>query len=108
MSNDEPLPYGLARSVITRIVGVFSAVPEIDQVLLYGSRAKGNFRDGSDIDLVVRSSSLTHSQLLSLETQLDDLLLPYCIDLSLLHEISNNDLLEHIQRVGVVLYEKGA
>lgn len=81
-------------------------MPEIAQVILYGSRAKGNFQNGSDIDLVIKGESVSHSQLLALENRLDDLLLPYSMDLSLLHEIGNPELIGHIQRVGVVLYEK--
>lgn len=106
MPSDELVRYGLPESTIAKIVAQFAAMPEIEQVILYGSRAKGNFRKGSDIDLVIRGESVTHSQLLSLENRLDDLLLPYCIDLSLLHQIDNSDLIDHIQRVGVVLYEK--
>jgi len=106
MPTDEPLRYGLPENTIASIVALFEVVPEIKQVILYGSRAKGNFQNGSDIDLVIKGGSVSHSQLLSLENRLDDLLLPYSIDLSLLHQISNLDLLDHIQRVGVVLYEK--
>ena len=106
MQTDEPVRCGLTESTIARITTQFTAVPEIEQVILYGSRAKGNFQKGSDIDLVIKGELVSHSQLLSLENRLDDLLLPYSIDLSLLHEISNPDLIDHIQRVGVILYEK--
>jgi len=106
MLTDEPSRYGLPESAIAKIITLFSAVPEIEQVILYGSRAKGNFQNGSDIDLVINGEMVSHSQLLSLENRLDDLLLPYSIDLSLLHQISNLDLLAHIQRVGIVLYQK--
>jgi len=106
MLTDEPSRYGLPESTITKINAMFAAVPEIEQVILYGSRAKGNFQNGSDIDLVIKGESLSHSQLLSLENRLEDLLLPYSIDLSLLHQINNPDLLDHIQRVGITLYEK--
>ena len=108
MPTDEPLRHGLPESVIARIIAVFAAVPEIEQVILYGSRAKGNFKNGSDIDLVIRGEAVSHNNLLSMEHQLDDLLLPYSIDLSLLHQITDADLLGHINRVGVVLYEKRA
>lgn len=98
--------YGLKESTIARINGVFAAVPEIEQVILYGSRAMGTYRNGSDIDLTIRGETVTHSQLLRIENQLDDLLLPYTIDLSLLHRIDNQDLLDHIKRVGIVFYER--
>jgi predicted nucleotidyltransferase len=100
--------FGLKENAIAAINGVFAACPQIERVILYGSRAKGTFRAGSDIDLTIVGDEVTHGQLLRLANQLDDLLLPYKIDLSLLRQIENPDLLEHIQRVGVVFYEKKA
>jgi predicted nucleotidyltransferase len=105
MPTDEASRFGLNESVLARIISAFAAVPEIEQVILYGSRAKGTNKNGSDIDLAVRGELVSHSQMLTLENQLDDLLLPYGIDLSLLHQISNPDLLEHISRFGTLLYE---
>ena len=99
---------GLNEKTVHKINTVFSDYPEIEQVILYGSRAKGTYRDGSDIDLTVVGEGVTHSQQLRMENRLDDLLLPYKIDLSLMHEIQNNELLDHIRRVGVVFYEKAA
>lgn len=75
-------------------------------MILYGSRAKGAYRDGSDIDLTIVGDTITQSLLLRITNELDDLLLPYKIDLSLLHQIEDKALLEHIKRVGVVFYEK--
>jgi len=97
--------FGLKESTIDRINSVFAGYPEISQVILYGSRAMGNCRNGSDIDLTI-VGGVTHSTQLRIENKLDDLLLPYKIDLSLMHEIDNADLLDHIKRVGVVFYEK--
>lgn len=85
---------------------MFSAHPHIEQVILYGSRAKGNYRNGSDIDLTIKGEAVTLSQLLKIENELDDLLLPYKIDLSLLHQINDPDLIDHIRRLGIVFYEK--
>lgn len=100
------LRFGLKESAIAEMNGVFTACPEVERVILYGSRAMGRQRNGSDIDLTIVGDGVTHSQLLRIANQLDDLLLPYKIDLSLLRQIENPDLLEHIQRVGVVLFER--
>ena len=88
---------------IEKIVSVFAQHPEIEKAILYGSRAIGNFRNGSDIDLVL-VGDVVFSTLLKIESQLDDLLLPYKIDLSVLHKIENKDLIEHINRVGKDFY----
>ncbi len=97
--------FGLKPKHIDAINQCFAQYPQIEQVIIYGSRAKGNYKIGSDIDLTIEGD-LDYNSLLKLENQLDDLLLPYKIDLSLKHKITNPDLLEHIERVGKVFYEK--
>lgn len=98
--------YGLKSTDITAMHGVFARHPQVEQVLLYGSRAKGNYRPGSDIDLTLKGPQLDLGIRFRIETELDDLLLPYQMDLSLLAHIKNEELLEHIERVGVVFYAK--
>ena len=98
--------YGLTDVTITRINEVFAHWQDVERVILYGSRAKGSFRAGSDIDLTIVGDSVVQSHLLKIANELDDLLLPYKIDLSLLRQIEDNDLLEHIKRVGVVFYAR--
>lgn len=102
MSTITEIETGLSNETIDVIKNVFKKYPEIEEVILYGSRAKGDFRKGSDIDLILKGSSLTLSTLYNIENALDDLLLPYKIDLSIFHKINNKDLLDHIKRVGVV------
>jgi predicted nucleotidyltransferase len=97
---------GLTKECLEHLRRVFSQWPQIEKVIVYGSRAKGNFRDNSDIDLTL-VGDLTISDLLAIENALDDLLLIYKIDLSILRDIENKNLLEHIQRVGKVFYERG-
>ncbi|WP_298438887.1 nucleotidyltransferase domain-containing protein [Geobacter sp.] len=61
MAPDKDEPFGLKRSTVGKITGVFAAVPEIEEVILYGSRAKGNYRKGSDIDLTIKGKGVPHS-----------------------------------------------
>ncbi|HBI22347.1 MAG TPA: hypothetical protein DDY37_07190 [Legionella sp.] len=100
----DPLLFGLKESTINQIKEVFSSYPGIEKAVIYGSRAKGNYRNGSDIDITLLGESLTYEQLNRIETQLDDLMLVYSIDLSLFKYIDAPDLIEHINRVGQVLY----
>lgn len=95
---------GLSSATITALQQVFSQHTEVEQALLYGSRAKGNFRKGSDIDLTLLGEKLDYHMLSRIETEIDDLLLPYSIDLSLFRQIDNPDLLDHIRRVGLIFY----
>jgi predicted nucleotidyltransferase len=100
------MKYGLKESYIQQIQSIFAEYSAIEKVILYGSRAKGNYRKGSDIDLTLVGQTLDFNLLLKIENKLDDLLLPYNIDLSILHKIENLDLIEHIERVGLIFYKK--
>jgi predicted nucleotidyltransferase len=95
---------GLAQTVVDRINSVFALFPSIEKVILYGSRAKGNYHPGSDIDLAIVGPDVTEEQILKLEDLLDDLLLPYTIDLCRFESIRNHDLIQHINRVGIPFY----
>jgi predicted nucleotidyltransferase len=97
--------YGLPEQVVQAIQLVLSQYPQVRSAVLYGSRAKGNFREGSDIDLTLKTDpSADTTLLLQIENQLDELNTPYQFDLSLFHHITNPALIEHISRVGVNVY----
>lgn len=100
--------FGLPQAAVEKLCGVFRDWPQVERVVLYGSRAKGSYRPGSDIDLTLEGSGLSLEQLLAIENQLDELLLPWMIDLSIRDRIDNPALLEHIARVGVPFYERSA
>jgi len=68
--------------------------------LITGSRAKGNYRKGSDIDLSLVAPTVGVSDLLKIENEIEELLLPYKVDLSLFHLIENKELVDHIKRIG--------
>ncbi|AEG02796.1 nucleotidyltransferase domain-containing protein [Methylomonas methanica] len=95
---------GLNSATVKALQQVFSQHGEVERVLLYGSRAKGTFRNGSDIDLTLLGDNLDYGLLNRIETEIDDLLLPYTVDLSLFQQIDNPDLIDHIRRVGLIFY----
>ena len=102
------MKYGLPISTLQKIYGVLSRHPQVERAILYGSRAKGNYKRGSDIDLTLSGrADLTMGVLYKIMDELDDLLLPYTIDLSLYSNIDDPDVSAHIQRVGVTFYQKG-
>ncbi len=78
---------------------------DVDAVWLFGSRAMGRERPGSDIDLCVDAADLSHADRLRLMAAIDDLLLPWTVDLALRHELPP-DLLSHVQRVGRCLWTR--
>jgi uncharacterized protein len=101
--------FGLKPETVAQIRSVFVRHPEIDQTILYGSRAKGNYKHGSDIDLtLIGGETLSADTLYRIAHELDDLLLPYSFDLSLHAHLQNPDILDHIRRVGVPFYVKSS
>lgn len=100
------MKYGLKDVLIENIKSIFSQHSAIEKVILYGSRAMGNYKPGSDIDLTLIGSQLDNSKLNKIANELDDLLSPYTFDLSIYHCITNEDLIEHIKRVGIIFYSK--
>ena len=101
---NEYLKFGLNQNTLDKIYSVIERFPEIDEALIYGSRAKGDYKEGSDIDLTLIGNGLDHDLLLTLMVELDTLMLPYKIDLSILSQIKNNDLIKHIETVGQRIY----
>lgn len=95
---------GLPQAAWAALQQVLASEPLVQQALLFGSRAKGTHRPGSDIDLCLIAPSLPPHELWRLDQRIDALLLPWKVDLVLHHTIDNPDLLAHIQRVGVPFY----
>ena len=100
------MKFGLTEETIQQINRVFEQYPSIEMVLIYGSRAKGNHKVGSDIDLTLMDSTISHQNFLKICSQLDELPIPYMIDLSIFSHIENPDLRDHIQRIGKTFYTR--
>ena len=99
------MKYGLPDRTLDTLNSIFRKYPGIQQVILYGSRAKGYYRDGSDIDLSLKTGeTFSFSHLLRIAGDFDDSDMPYLVDVSIYGDISNPDLKSHIDRVGKVLY----
>ncbi|MEL7510846.1 MAG: nucleotidyltransferase domain-containing protein [Cyanobacteria bacterium J06554_3] len=106
--NTPPIQFGLKRHIIQQIVSVLKQHPEIESAILYGSRAMGNFRPGSDIDLTLTGDALNYRTVARVENEIDDLLLPYLFDISIFSHIENPNVVDHIQRVGITFYQRAA
>ena len=100
------MKFGLSENTIDKINNLFVKYPQIEEVILYGSRAKGNYKNGSDIDIVLKGKNMDQSFLYKLANEIDDLMLPYSFDISLYDSITNKELLDHINRVGKVFFNR--
>lgn len=98
--------YGLEAEDVKRIISVIASFPEVEKAILYGSRAKGNYREGSDIDICLVGGRLNLSVMNAISQSIYDLGLPYLFDTAIYHQVSNPDLLEHINRVGIILFDR--
>ena len=101
-----PSEAGLGAQVVRLIQECLRAHPEVAVAWLYGSRAKGNFKRGSDIDLAIDGDRLDDRLLATIHEELYALPIPYTVDLSRLSAIRNPKLVEHIRRVGRCFYRK--
>jgi len=100
------MQFGLSAQTIDRINSVFARHPEVEKAVLYGSRAKGTYKPGSDIDLTLYGNEISLKQKNRILDELEELDLPYSIDLSVFSQLSHVQLRDHIERVGVVFYAR--
>ncbi|MBQ5404611.1 MAG: nucleotidyltransferase domain-containing protein [Bacteroidales bacterium] len=100
------MKFGLSDKVIEEIQDVFRRHIEVEKVLIFGSRAKGNYRAGSDIDLAVIGNNIDYRLILKIGCEIDTLELLYGIDLLDYQSKKNTPIGEHIDRVGQIFYER--
>ncbi|MGB4850219.1 MAG: restriction endonuclease subunit S [Saprospiraceae bacterium] len=100
------MKFGLTENIIEKINIVFEDNSRVDKAIIFGSRAKGNYREGSDIDIAIKGRGLTFSDLLELSVKLDELNLNYKVDLLDYGTIKEKDLIEHIDRIGIEFYSR--
>ncbi len=98
--------FGLSQSSMTILTDIFSHNQQVEKVVLYGSRAKGNFTNRSDIDLVIIGAELNRHIVGKIISEVNDSNCPHTVDIQILENIKNQDLSEHIARVGQIFYLK--
>ena len=98
------MAFGLSEHTINKLVNIFDGNNQVEEAILFGSRAKGNYREGSDIDITLKGKNLTLKTIKTIEVQIDNLFLPYEVNLVLFNYITNPLLIEHIERVGISIY----
>ena len=99
--------FGVSSEAFEAICSVFVGLEKIDRVRIFGSRALGTYKPGSDIDLAVEGRLITLDDLLSIRIKLDNLMLPYRFDLVDYKQLTDDaPLKEHIERVGVVVFSR--
>jgi predicted nucleotidyltransferase len=95
---------GLTDKDRSGIRAVLAATPAIRRAVLFGSRAMGNFRPASDVDLALEGDDIRLQDLLSLKARISQLNLPIEVDLAIRARIDNPDLENHIKTFGKEWY----
>lgn len=105
---DSTLPLGLSETIRQSLKDVFARFPQVDRVLVYGSRATGRHRPQSDIDLAVLAPTMSDREFSRLWMALDDLPILFRLDVSLWHEVTNPALKQAMLDDGIPLYQASA
>ncbi len=101
-----PNNFGLSSSTIEKIHTVFNKYPEIEKVIVFGSRAIGNYKPGSDIDLAL-FGNLSTDTCIKIKTELNEYTsIPYFVDVVLFSEIDTEPLKDHIQTIGKIFFKR--
>lgn len=102
------MSHGLSPDTVAAIQSVLARFPTVERAVLYGSRAKGNYRKGSDIDLTLIGAEVDRTIAGDVALELDDLPIPYKVDVSAFARLTHAGLIDHIRRVGLPIYERAA
>ena len=100
------MQFGLPQSVIAQITVIFRKYDKLEKVILYGSRAMGNYKNGSDIDLTLVGPEISDRDFHCMIHDLEELNIPYSFDLCLMSAIDNSELIKHICDKGKIFYQR--
>lgn len=98
------MTFGLTASAQKILIDIFRKYPQIAHVIVYGSRAKGNYSSRSDLDLVIADREIDRFVLGKVLSDINESDFPLTIDLQRLDRIQNDKLIDHINRVGKTFY----
>ncbi len=97
--------FGLSIADLNSIIAIFQKHIEVEEAIIFGSRAKGTQRTGSDVDIALKGKSITRKIINAISYELnEETRMPYKFDILDFNYIQNKDLVEHIERVGKVVY----
>lgn len=99
--------FGLLEKDIEEIISVLEKFPKVENAIVFGSRAKGNFKNGSDVDIALKGKDLDFDTISHVSYQLnEETQMPYKFDLLNYHTIKEPELKNHIDRVGIEFYNR--
>ena len=103
----DTIKFGISEGDLEALISELRENPKVNEIVLFGSRAKGTFKNGSDIDIALKGVRLNLNDILDATSEIEKLLLPYKLDLVIFNRITEPALIDHIKRVGIVLFKRG-
>ncbi len=101
--------FGLKESDVFTICTILEQYPQVSYALIFGSRAKGNYKPGSDVDIALKGEKLNNQVLNNISFLLnEETNMPYKFDVLNYQSINETALIDHINRVGKLFYDKQA
>lgn len=101
------MDFGLKELDLEYIIKTIKSFSEIEKAAIFGSRAKGNYKPGSDIDIAIYGEKITFDILSKLHSVLEEQSpMPYFFDIVDYTHLNHKELKEHIERVGCIIYTK--
>lgn len=101
------MDFGLRQQDLDEIIHVLQKFSAVKKAIIFGSRAKGNYQKGSDIDIAVKGQGIDRDIVASLSFLLnEESSIPYFFDIVHFDRISETELIEHIKRVGICIYSR--
>lgn len=94
---------GLPENVLTQIKDIVFSSASVDDAVMFGSRALGTWKKFSDIDISLKGKNVSHDDLVGIMLKLEELNIPYMVDLNRFVSLTNPALIDHINRVGISL-----
>lgn len=103
------MSFGLSEHDIQQIVAILATFAEIQRAAIFGSRAKGTAKPGSDIDLAIWGEAITFDTVSKLHARLEDESpMPYRFDVVDYTHLAHANLKAHIDRVAITIFERDA
>jgi len=99
------MPYGLPDKTIKSLKAVIAAFPEVEEAVIFGSRATGTHKPGSDIDMALKGKKINQKHLGRIETEIDALMLPFKVDLLRYDDVEHVKLRAHIDQEGAIFHK---
>ena len=98
---------GLNEEELNEIKNTIKKYIEVEEAYIFGSRAKGTYKKGSDIDIAIKGKNITFNTVAKLLSELEEeTTLPYFFDIVHYDECTTKALIEHIDRVGICIFKR--